>query len=175
VTRPASLSGQKALLLGLGAAGIYAALIPLAPGTGLVPPDIVFCLVIAWTVRSPRAVPLWLILVLGLAGDVMLSRPIGLGALGLVLACEAMRVRAARLRAAPFPVEWAAATAAFAVVLAGQGLVLALSLVPGPGVAAGAACLLATALAYPVVAGALAWGLGLRGQRPAGPLPRRLA
>jgi rod shape-determining protein MreD len=156
---------QQALLLGLGVVSVYAALVPLAPGYGLVPPDLLYCLVVAWTVRSPAAAPLWAVVLLGLFGDLMLSRPPGLGALGLMLAAEALRVRAARFRGAPFVLEWMAAIAAFAAMLAGIDLVLRGTLAQGAGLAALAAHVVATAIAYPLVVAGLAWGLGLRAPR----------
>jgi hypothetical protein len=50
----------------------------------------------------------------------MLSRPVGLGALALLLSAEAMRTKAGLFRGAPFVVEWLAAVALFAVSLLGM-------------------------------------------------------
>ena len=164
MTRPGPIPPtlQRVLLLALGVVAVYAALIPLGPGSGLVPPNLLYCLVFAWTVRSPAAVSAPLVLVLGLFADVMLTRPIGLGALGLVLAAEAVRGRTALFRGAPFVLEWLAAVAGFGLVLAASDLVLRLALVRGPGLGPLLAHVVATAIAYPVVVAGLVLGLGLR-------------
>ena len=82
------------VLAGFGLVAIMAAMIPLAPGGALGPPDILWCVVVAFAVRRPGAAPAWLIVALGLAADLMLSRPLGLGALALFLSAETMRIAA---------------------------------------------------------------------------------
>jgi rod shape-determining protein MreD len=154
------------LLLGLGFAAVQSALIPLAPGSGLVPPDLLYCLIVAWMLRDPSTVPLWLVLALGVFADLMLSRPLGLGALGLVLAGEAAR-SASRTRSIPFLLEWAGAVAGYALILLAINAVLHLSFADPPGVLASARYLAATALAYPIIAMVVARGVGLRAQRSA--------
>ena len=99
---------EKAIFLGLGVVAVEAALIPLGPGGALVAPDLLFGLVVAWVVRRPATAPLWAVLALGLFADLMLSRPLGLGALGLLLASEWFRRGGAASRPAPFPLEWLA-------------------------------------------------------------------
>lgn len=141
----------KLFLAGFGLVAILAAMIPLAPGGTLVPPDILWCVVVAFALRRPGAAPLWLIVVLGLTADLMLSRPVGLGALALVLSAEAMRANAALFRGTPFVIEWLAAAALFALALAGMEAVLRLALAEGPTLGAAARHLVATAIAYPLV------------------------
>lgn len=160
-TIPAPL--RSVLLAGLGLAAVLSAMIPLAPGSGLVPPDLLYCLMIAWAVRDPATVALWLVLVLGVFADVMLARPLGLGALGLVLAAEIARGAGAQRRGPPFLLEWLAAVAGFALLLAASHLVLRLSLMEPPGLAASARHLAATAIAYPIIAMVVARGVGLHG------------
>ena len=77
MTRPRALPpfAETLLLLGLGLVAVQAALIPLGPGGALVPPDLLYCLVIAWVIRRPSSAPIWAVLALGLFADVMLSRP----------------------------------------------------------------------------------------------------
>ena len=114
------------MLLGLGFMAVLAVMIPLGPGGELVAPDLLYCLLVAWVVRRPARTPLWAVVALGLFADVMLSRPIGLGALALMLAVEAFRRRALLFHGAPFLLEWAAAVAGFALMLAGMHLALGL-------------------------------------------------
>lgn len=149
-------------LAGFGLVAILAAMIPLAPGGALVPPDILWCVVVAFAVRRPGAAPLWLIVMLGLTGDLMLSRPVGLGALALVLSAEAMRANARFFRSAPFLVEWLAAMALFALALAGMEALLRLAMTEGPTLGAAARHVVATAVAYPLVVFCLTRLPGLR-------------
>jgi rod shape-determining protein MreD len=160
MTRALPVGVQTALVAALGVVAVQASLLPL--GTTAVP-DLLYCVVIAWTVRRPESAPLWTILALGLYADIMLSRPIGLGTLGLLLASEAMRANAGRFHGAPFLLEWLAAVAAFALILAGIAALLRLAFADTPGLPVLLAHLTSTALAYPLVCVALVWGLGLRG------------
>jgi rod shape-determining protein MreD len=166
-------AAETAILLGLGFVAVQAALIPLGPGGGLIPPDLVYCLVVAWVIRRPAQTPFWLVLLLGLFADVMLSRPIGLGALALLLAAEAFRARAGLFHGTPFLIEWLAAAAGFAVMLAGMHLALELVFAAPPGLGASLRYLLATAIAYPLVVLGLTWCLRVRAPRTAAG-PRRL-
>ena len=95
----------------------------------------------------------------------MLSRPIGLGALGLVLVSEWFRLRARRFHGSPFVLEWLAAAAAFAGMLAGMELALALVFADRPGFAAMLRYGITTALAYPLIVLGLTWCLNLRAPR----------
>ncbi len=153
---------ETAIFVGLGLVAVEAALIPLGPGGALVPPDLLFGLVLAWVIRRPASAPLWAMLGLGLFADLMTSRPLGLGALGLLLAAEWFRRRAARFQSGPFPLEWLAVALAFAAVLAAMQIALALVFADRPAFAALARYALATVLAYPLIVLGLAWCLGLR-------------
>ncbi len=147
----------------LGLAAVALALVPLAPGGGLVPPDLLFCLVLAWVLRAPEPVPVWALVVLGLFADAMLSRPMGLGALGLLLAAEAVSQLAPRLRGAHFVLEWLVAGVLFALVLAGTQLAMRVVFADAPPVGDLLRYVAATVIAYPVVA--LAVALALRPAR----------
>jgi rod shape-determining protein MreD len=110
-------------------------------------PDLLFALLAAWVLVRPETLPLVLVLGLGLLADVLLGRPLGLGALALVAATEVLRGRRAG-----FLAGWAAVAVLFAIVLAAASLVLALAFLPGPGLEVLARHWLATVAAYPVVA-----------------------
>jgi rod shape-determining protein MreD len=158
------MTGSRALrlllLFALVLPATLAAMIPLGLGGEAVPPDLVFALVLAWSLRAPEPVPVWALVVLGLFADLMLARPPGLGALGLMLAAEAMRALRPRLQGAPFPLEWLAATILFALVLGlmQAGLRLAIATTPLPVDLL--RYLVATAIAYPVAAATAALVLG---------------
>ncbi len=153
---------ETGLYLALGLAATVAPLLPLAPGGRLMPPDLAWCLTIAWVVRRPARLPLVAVLAVGLLGDLLLARPVGLGALGLLLASEAFRHRAHLFWSAPFAVEWLAASAAFAALLAAFHLVLSLVFADPPGLALSLRHLAATAVAYPLVVLGVVWVVGIR-------------
>lgn len=153
---------ETALYLALGLGATIAPLLPLAPGGRLLPPDLAYCLTVAWVIRRPARLPFPAILAVGLLGDLLLARPLGLGALGLLLLAEAFRLRAHLFWSAPFPLEWLAATAAFAALLAAQNLVLAFLFADPPGAALSLRHLAATAIAYPLVVLGLVWVAHLR-------------
>lgn len=156
---------ETGLYLVLGLAATVAPLLPLAPGGRLMPPDLAFCLTIAWVIRRPARLPFVAVLAVGLLGDLLLARPVGLGALGLLLVSEAFRHRAHLFWSAPFPVEWLAATGAFAALLAVFHLALSLVFADPPGLALSLRYLAATAVAYPFVVLGLVWVVGLRAPR----------
>lgn len=160
--RPFPRLVELGLLVFFAVVAVYAALLPLAPDSGMMPPDLLYCLVIAWTLRSPKPLPVLLVAGIGLFADLMLSRPMGLGALGLVLASEFMRRRSGRLVGAPFPLEWIAAIVVFALMLAGEQVLLHLVFAVPAGLHDLIGHLVGTAIAYPVAVLALVWGLGLR-------------
>jgi rod shape-determining protein MreD len=140
----------RIVLVGLALAAIHVPMIPVSHAADRLPvPDLLFCLLAAWAVRRPERLPLLLVVALGLLADLLQARPIGPGALGLVLATEVLRVA----RPGGMIVEWAGAAALFAALLAGTVLLLTLALVPGPGLAPLLEHWAATVIAYPFVAG----------------------
>ncbi len=176
MTRPRGLPAfaETPLLVGLGLVSVLAGLIPLSPGGEMVAPDLLYALMIAWIVRRPATTPLWLAPALGLFADLMLARPVGLGALGLMLATEGFRARAGLFHDTPFLIEWAAAALGFAALLAAMHLALQIVFATPPSIASLAGYLIATAIAYPLVVLGLTWclRLGAPGGHRAGALER---
>lgn len=165
---------ETALALGLAVCAIHASLVPYGLDLHRAPAaDLTFCLVAAWVIRRPGEAPLWAVLAIGLAADVFLSRPIGLGALALLLAAEGLRRNATWLRNGPFLFEWCAVALAFAAMIVGMRLALALVLLDPPPVGAFARHVIATVLAYPFVVAALNLLVGIRAARN-GPAADRL-
>lgn len=158
---------ENVAVIAAGVGAIYFALVPLGGPGGLPAPDLLYCVLAVWVIRRPLQASVWLVLGLGLFGDLMLSRPVGLGALGLLLATEALRANAGLLQGASFALEWLAAAAGFAAILAGMRLVMEFAFLDGPGLDIGLRYLASTMLAYPLVAAVLHWGVGLRAPRAA--------
>lgn len=152
---------ELTLLPALGVVAIVGATMPLDPGR-LTPPDLAYCLMVAWVIRRPARVPVWVAPALGLFGDVMLMRPLGLGALGLMCATEVFRARAVLFQSSPFVMEWIAAVAGVAAMLFGMRLVLGVTFADGPSLVRLGGAVLATGAAYPLVVLGLVWCLGLR-------------
>lgn len=153
---------ETGVVVAIGVAAVIAPLAPLGVGGGLVAPDLLYCLIIAWVIRRPDRVPLAAIVVLGVFADLLLSRPIGLGALALVLASEIFRARSTLFHNLPFSLEWLATTVGFAAMLAGMNMALELVFATPPAASALARYLLATGLAYPIVVLGLTWCLRIR-------------
>jgi rod shape-determining protein MreD len=157
---------ERALFALLACAAIYVPLVPVSHAADRLPlPDLLYCLTLAWVVRRPSTAPLALVLAAGLAADVLLARPPGLGALGLVLASEAVRGRRLWLSNV-FAAAWLVAALLFALVLAATTALLALSLAPLPAPGPIVGHWLATVLAYPLMALAIA-AAGRLGSREA--------
>ena len=156
---------ETLLYLGLGLVATVAPLVPLAPGGLLLPPDLAWCLTVAWVIRRPARLPFPAILVVGLLGDALLARPLGLGALGLLVLAEVFRHRAHLFWSAPFALEWLAAAAGFAAMLAAEQLALEIVFAEPPGLALTLRYVGATAVAYPFVVLGLVWCAGLRAPR----------
>jgi rod shape-determining protein MreD len=165
---------ETALLTGLGLVAIYIPLVPysLAAEDGG-PPDLLFCLVVAWILRRPDTAPLVLVLTLGLLADVLNSRPMGLGALALVLGSELFRAQRSLLLGAPFVLEWIAV--ALTLIVAGLcvSLMLKVTFIDGPSIGQLVTQALVTAVFYPVVVVFLHWMIGIRAPE-ARPQPGRL-
>lgn len=160
--RPPRLWRHRALppLLGLGA--VYLALLPFAPGSGAAAPDLLYCVVAAFVIRAPGALPVAMVLALGLFADLILTRPPGLGALGLLGASEILRAPGGARRDWSAPREWLMAVLVFAAMVAILALLLKLTLLAPPTLAGLRGHVIATALAYPFVSLAVRWLTGPR-------------
>ena len=129
-------------------------------------PDLLFCFAMAWSVRRPDYVPIPLLAAVFLLSDLLLSRPPGLAAALMLLACFDLRTRMRRLRDSGFAAEWVRATILIAAVFVAYRIVLAIVLVPVPPVGLSAFQTLATALCYPLVVALSALIFGVRISAP---------
>lgn len=162
-SRPLRLA-HMAALAGCGAAAILIGLAPTdARATAVPAPDLLFCVAACLALRRPAATPAGLVLLLGLARDLVGGGPAGLGALTLWAAVEWLRAR--RERIARAPLAEAAAVAALAVLIPlAQLVALTLAFAASPPLVTLAAGALTTAAAYPFVAVLLRFGLRIRGE-----------
>lgn len=129
-------------------------------------PDLLFCLALAWSVRRPDYVPIPLLGAVFLLADLLLSRPPGLAAALMLLACFDLRTRMRRLRDSGFAAEWARAAFLVVAVAVVYRLVLAILLVPVPALGLSAFQTVATALCYPLIVGLSVLVFGVRPSSP---------
>jgi rod shape-determining protein MreD len=154
---------RAASVLLLVAAAWFAVAADMAPVGGWLGgwsgPDLLFCVVALWTLRRPALTPAAVVLLLGLSRDLLSGGPVGAGALGLLLATEALRARAPVRRRGGFAAECLAASLAAIVALGAPWALLTVTLAPTPPIVALADRLGATVAAYPIVALALRWAV----------------
>lgn len=158
----------------LALAGAAAILIETAPvGTApraLPAPSLLFLAVGVVAVRRPEAVPVPVVLVLGLARDLIGDGPPGAGALALVLGTEVLRRLGPRLARGPLAREWAGVAAVALAAFALKYLLVLAVLAQPPYVMAVVRQWAITVAFWPLVFLALRWGLGFRAPRPRGGL-----
>jgi rod shape-determining protein MreD len=142
---------------------LFLRLLPLGGEAGRLPgPDLVLCIACAWVLRRPDVVPAPLIAAMALVEDMLLMRPPGLHAALTLAATEFLRGRAIFMRELPFLGEWLMVAVAMTVHAAASQLVLAVAVVPQPGVGLVLVQLAATIAAYPLVVLATRFVFGMR-------------
>lgn len=148
------------LMACLGLIAIYVEAAPLGIGPSAPPsPDLLLCVVVYWTARRPGSTPLLLVFALGLVRDLLTDVPTGAGALGLVVAAEAIRHVRTRLARSSFFLEWLALAAASFGAAALLWVLVALTLTQPPQAAALFHQSLYTVMVYPLIVAAFRWGL----------------
>ncbi len=159
----ARLWGYRALFLGLVALILFLRILPIGDADGGLPgPDLLLCLIFAWTIRRPDHLPALLIAFAVLIEDLVLMRPPGLWAAAMVLATEFLRARQALTRELVFVIEWLMVAGLMLAAMLGMRLVLALAMVDQPAFGFAFAQIAASALLYPFVCLALHFAFDLR-------------
>ncbi len=125
-------------------------------------PDLMLAFTFVWVIRRPDYVPVLLIAAIFLLEDMLLMRPPGLWTLIVLIATEILRDRAAQTREMPFMAEWAMVAIVLIGMVVVNRLMLAIVLVPRPGVGLTLMQVAATTLAYPLVVLVSHSGLKLR-------------
>ena len=155
--------GHRALFLAAVALIVFVRILPIDFGGGRMPaPDPLICLIFVWVLRRPGDLPVVLVAAVALFADVIFVRPLGLWALMTVAGAEVLRRRHHLTSGQPFVAEWARVAAVIAAMTLARVAILGVTLVPHPPLGAVVAEAAATILAYPVVALACVWGLGVR-------------
>lgn len=140
-------------------------LMPVRPAVGgLAMPDLVLCLACAWVLRHPQSAPMVLLFALGLAADLLLGRPVGLGALAVVLITEALRQQPSGV---PFLLEWLFVTVLIVLASVLQLGLLAITFATRPETISVIVAALVTALCYPLLSLTVTVALRLGRGKPA--------
>lgn len=115
-------------------------------------PDLMLALTFAWVLRRPDYVPALLIALVALAMDLLLQRPPGLWAALVVGGAETLRNRMLALRDRGFLAEWASVASTMILIMLAYRIVLTILMVDQAPLGLSLIQLIATLLAYPVVA-----------------------
>lgn len=114
-------------------------------------PDLLLCIIFAWTMRRPDYLPALLIAAVVLLEDMLLDRPPGLWTALVLLASEFVRGRVALTRELNFGVEWLLVSGLMVAMLVVYRLTFAMVLVPQAGFGFAMIQVLWSVLCYPVV------------------------
>lgn len=125
-------------------------------------PDLLFCLAMVLAVRAPDYVPIWLLALVFLLADFLLSRPPGLMAALMLWATHDLQGRMRRNRDSGVLGEWLRAGLLICAVVLAYRVVLAIVLVPTPPMGLAVFQAFVTVLMYPVMIGTVAFLFGLR-------------
>ncbi|WP_375261496.1 rod shape-determining protein MreD [Palleronia sp.] len=160
-------AGFRTLFVAVAFAFVFVRILPfMGPSGGWPAPDLIVILAFAWILRRPEYLPLWLVAIVVLFADVIFMRPLGVWALATVLGTEFLRRRSHTTLEQPFPVEWFRIASVLLVMHAGEALILAVTLVPQPGLGATLLEYLTTVAFYPLAVVATAFVFGVRPPSP---------
>lgn len=157
-----SLWLHRLLFLGVAALLMFLRLLPLQDMTGHLPgPDLLLCLIFAWTVRRPEYLPVLMIAGVVLLEDLLLMRPPGLWTGLVILGSEFIRSRVALTRELNFGVEWLLVAGLMLAIFVGYRLIFGLCFLPQPAFGFAFVQILWSVMAYPFVVAVSRYGLDL--------------
>jgi len=146
-----------------GFAAIILPMVPLGLPANSTPfPDILFLYLAVWCIRQPQTAPLLGVAFLALLSDAMLMRPLGLWALLLVAASEALRLGNKTFRETPFLLEWLYVAGLLATMSVLQNFLFMVTFSPMHGFWATVWHIGRSVALYPVVVGVLYYGFRVR-------------
>ncbi len=154
---------HRGLFLALAIVILFLRLLPLGSLAGDWPgPDLLLCLIFAWTMRRPDYMPVLLIAVVVLLEDLVLMRPPGLWTALVILAAEFIRSRVALTRELTFAVEWLLVAGLMVSLLLAYRMIFAVAFVPQPSFGFALMQTLWSILCYPLVVAASRLAIDLR-------------
>lgn len=141
---------------------ILARMLPLGGQAGDWPgPDLLLCVTLAWTLRRPDAMRVWLIAAVVFAEDILLMRPPGLWTAVVVLGTEFLRTRMSSIRESNLLSEWIGIAALITGMVVAYRFVFTMAFLPQVGFGYALMSVATTILCYPVVVLVTAWVFGL--------------
>ena len=157
-----SIWQHRLLFLAVAAVLMFIKLLPLPSTAGHLPgPDLLLCLIFAWTVRRPEYLPVLMIASVVLLEDMLLMRPPGLWTGLVILASEFIRSRVALTRDLNFGVEWLLVAGLMVAVFLAYRVIFTLCFLPQPAFGFALVQILWSVIAYPVVVAVSRYGLDL--------------
>lgn len=143
---------HRLLFVAMGLALLFLRLLPLRSEAGDMPgPDLLLCVIFAWTMRRPDYLPALLIASVVLLEDLVLMRPPGLWAALVVVASEFIRGRVALTRELNFGVEWLLVAGLMVGLMVVNRMIFALFLLPQTNFGYALLQVVMSMIAYPVV------------------------
>ncbi|MCY4542013.1 MAG: hypothetical protein OXB95_06405 [Rhodobacteraceae bacterium] len=115
-------------------------------------PNLVYCLICAWIIRSPRNAPALVVAALFLLLEVIYGLPPGLWTALMLVATELLRSVSPRLGSYSFVAEWAFVCLLFSLALLLYQLALLLTFAQAMTTVAMTKYIVSTALCYPLAA-----------------------
>ncbi len=153
---------HRLLFLAVAALLMFLKLLPLPATAGHLPgPDLLLCLILAWTVRRPDYLPVLMIAAVLLLEDMLLMRPPGLWTGLVILGSEFIRSRVALTRELNFGVEWLLVAGLMVAIFVTYRVILAMSFLPQPAFGFALVQILWSIVAYPFVVAVSRYGLDL--------------
>jgi rod shape-determining protein MreD len=125
-------------------------------------PDIMFGIICALIIRRPEIVPFWLIGIIYFGFDIFLMKPLGIWAICVLVATEAVRANRAVLRENLFPFEWFMVSLIFLATLLANRVFWVVSFIPTPSWPSLFWQFLFTVAAYPVILFVMTYILHIR-------------
>lgn len=154
---------RRALFVALAVFVLFVRLLPLGSEAGEWPgPDLLLCLIFAWTMRRPDYLPVMLVAVVVMVEDLILMRPPGLWTALVVIGSEFIRSRVALTRELTFTVEWLLVSGIMVALVLVYRAVFAISLMPQPGFGFAMMQVLWSIACYPLVVAISRYGFDLR-------------
>lgn len=143
---------HRLLFVGMVLVLLFLRLLPLRSEAGDMPgPDLLLCVIFAWTMRRPDYLPALLIAAVVLLEDLVLMRPPGLWAALVVVASEFIRGRVALTRELNFGVEWLLVAGLMVGLMVVNRMIFALFLLPQTNFGYALLQVVMSMIAYPVV------------------------
>ena len=157
-----SLWLHRLLFLAVAALLMFWKLLPIDNSAGHLPgPDILLCMIFAWTVRRPDYLPVLMIAAVVLLEDMLLMRPPGLWTALVIMGSEVIRSRVVLTRELSFGVEWLLVALLMLAMFVIYRLAFLIVFVPQPVLGFALLQTFWSIMAYPMVVAVSRYGLDL--------------